>query len=262
MLPQDKHQSMMGAVSFPVFKFASLDSTNIYLKNHLFQYSNYSVIVAENQSSGKGRFERKWCSVSGRSLTFSIKIPLNSIPVHCWSNTTQIMALSVAVFLEEFGLKTKIRWPNDIIIGDSKICGILAEAVPSESESWMILGVGININENESDFSGLDRAATSLLIETGRTFQIEFVLNELLKIFKEYFTRFVQSGFTEFYDMISERLYKPMSTVQVLQGNNRFEGRVCGINEQGAVLIQTDTGIVEVFSGEITSHAGLNFVNN
>lgn len=256
MPPLDKNQFFMETLSFPVNKFLSLDSTNLYLKTQLTQYPDFSVVVALNQSGGRGRFDRKWQSASGKSLTFSIKVPLDIISQQSWSNITQVMALSVALMLEDTGLKPQIRWPNDILVDGAKICGILAEAVPLENGTWLVLGVGLNINEEKSDFLNLDRAATSLLIQTGSSYSIDDVLEKLLSVFKGCFQRFVSSGFGDLVGMISDRLYKPDSLVQVIQGNDIFEGRIFGITERGTILVETKTGTVEVISGEITSRTG------
>lgn len=256
MLPLYNDQFLMGAESFSVCKFASLESTNLFLKTHISSYPDYSVIVTENQHEGRGRFDRKWQAVAGRSLTFSLKLPLKKIPQGLWSNITQVMALSVSTLIESIGLTPQIRWPNDILVDEVKICGILAETVPTGSDSWIILGVGLNVNENKSDFSDLDRAATSLFLETGKIFNIDDVLNNLLSIFKGYYERFVRLGFGELLGMISDRLYKPKEPVQVIQGNETFRGRVSGITDHGTILIETSKGMVEVISGEITSQFG------
>jgi len=258
MPSHDQKLSFAGGVNFSLNKFASLESTNLFLKTHLTQYPDFSVVVTDYQTGGRGRFERKWQSVSGRSLTFSLKVPLENINTRFWGNITQVMALSVAILLEKYGLKPQIRWPNDILVDGVKICGILAEAVPLENGSWMVLGVGLNVNEERNDFFDLDRAATSLLIETGKRYPVDEILDTLLSVFSGVYSRFVQYGFGDLVGMISKRLYKPDGLVQVIQGNDVFEGSVFGITERGTVLIETQTGVVEVVSGEITSHAVTN----
>jgi len=254
MLPLNNDRFLISTESFSIYKFASLDSTNLFLKTHIARYPDYTVIVTENQYGGRGRFDRKWQTVAGRSLAFSIKLPLKRIPQKNWSNITQVMALSVSLMMEEMGLKPQIRWPNDILVCGVKICGILAETLSIESESWFIVGVGLNINEEKRHFAGIDRAATSLHIETGETFDIDEILKKLLLIFKEQFDKFVELGFCGLVEEISQRLYKPDGLVQVIQGNETFNGKISGITDQGTILIETPEKTVEVVSGEITSH--------
>lgn len=241
------------SAEFSISKFGSLDSTNLFLKNHLSDYPDFAVIIAKNQLAGRGRFDRKWQSSAGNSLTFSIKIPVNDIPQQNWTNITQVMALSVAFLLEDSGLQPSIRWPNDILIGNRKICGILAEVAWEGAKNFVILGVGLNVNNPESDFKDLDRPATSFLIETNITVPIEEILENLLKHFSFNHQLFLNSGFSSLSLQISKRLYNPDQSVQVIQGNDTFIGKIRGITENGTLLIETDNGIQELISGEITS---------
>jgi BirA family biotin operon repressor/biotin-[acetyl-CoA-carboxylase] ligase len=242
-----------GRLTFSICKFDSLDSTNIFLKNHLSDYPDFAVIVTKNQLDGRGRFDRKWQSSPGNSLTFSIKIPVTDIPQQKWTNITQVMALSVACFLEDSGLQPLIRWPNDILINNRKICGILAEVAWKDTKSSIILGVGLNVNNPESDFKNLDRPATSLLIETKKSVPTEEILLNLLQHFALNHISFLKHGFSSLSLQISEKLYNQDMPVQILQGNDTFAGTIRGITENGTLLIETSNGIRELVSGEITS---------
>lgn len=243
----------VGDAGFPRFKFSSLDSTNVFLKSNQKNYPDFAVIYTENQTGGKGRFDRKWHSVPGKGLTFSIKVPLGNIPSENWCNITQIMALSVSNVLEEHEISSMIRWPNDVIVGDAKICGILGELVQVDSAYVMVLGVGININEIKDDFLNIDRKATSFFIETGKFFSVEEILEEILNEFSEAFERLVSFGFHFFIEDLAGRLFKPQAPVKVLCGETEYTGKVIGLTDTGKIRIDTPEGIVEVISGEITS---------
>jgi BirA family transcriptional regulator, biotin operon repressor / biotin---[acetyl-CoA-carboxylase] ligase len=253
-MPTDDHFPFSEeTIQFSISKFDNLDSTNLFLKNHLSNYPDFAVIITDNQFEGRGRFDRKWQSSAGNSLTFSVKIPVSDIPQQNWTNITQVMALAVASLLEELGLKPSIRWPNDVLINHKKICGILAEVAFESTKSSVILGVGLNINNHPSDFINLDRAATSLQIETRSAMLIDEVLVKLLKHFSYYHTELITNGFKKLSGMISERLYNTDDTIQIIQGNDTYIGKIQGITERGTVLIKTDTGVEELISGEITS---------
>lgn len=253
-MPTDDHNPYSAeTLRFSIRKFDRLDSTNLFLKNHLSHYPDFAVIVTNHQLDGKGRFDRKWQSSAGNSLTFSIKIPITDIPQQNWTNITQVMALSVASLLENVGLKPSIRWPNDILIEDRKICGILAEVAFEKETSSIILGVGLNVNNPQSDFVDLDRAATSLLIETSHPSPIDTTLENLLKHFSFYLTELISSGFKKLSGMISERLYNPDQTIQIIQGNDTYIGKIQGITERGTILVSTENGVEELISGEISS---------
>jgi BirA family biotin operon repressor/biotin-[acetyl-CoA-carboxylase] ligase len=253
MSVDDNFQFSAESIVFSICKFDSLDSTNSFLKKHLSDYPDFAVIVTKNQLDGRGRFDRKWQSSAGNSLTFSIKIPATGIPQQNWTNITQVMALSVAFLLEDSGLQPFIRWPNDVLINNRKICGILAEVAWEDTKNFIILGVGLNVNNPESDFKDLDRPATSLLIETKNAVPIEEILENLLKHFSFTHALFLNSGFRKLSQQISKKLYNPDQSVQIIQGNETLIAKIQGITENGTLLIETVNGIQELISGEITS---------
>jgi len=242
-----------GSVSFKIYRFGELESTNLYLKERAVESDDFSVILADTQTAGRGRFDRKWVSRSSRGLTFSVKIPLDTIPVENWCNITQMMALAVRELLEKQGVFSLIRWPNDIIVGTAKICGILAETVTLGGKSFIVLGTGININESRDDFANLDREATSLGILTNRDYDIYPVLKDLLLIFAKLLSDAAVSGFEPFISRIDTFLYRPQTPVKVVGGDTEYVGTIRGLNAQGRILLDTVNGTVEVLSGEITS---------
>lgn len=252
-LPLNDYDFSAGSLHFRIATFSSLESTNSFLKEHHSSWPDFTVICAQTQTRGRGRFERTWQTGNGKGLAFSINIPVKNIPRNNWSNLSQVMALSICLFLEDLGISSCIRWPNDILINEAKICGILGELIQSEDGYHLILGTGLNINENRQDFSGLDRPATSLLIETGEEMTPPSVLEGLLSKFSAVFTQFAVSGFETLITSVSRRLFIPDHPVKVLCGEKEIMGRITGLSEKGAVLLQTESGVMEIVSGEITS---------
>ena len=112
---------------YTIYKYAKLDSTNAFLKQHCSTLPDYSVIWADEQTHGRGRFVRIWNSEPCRDLTFSLLLPLTSLEHKLRQNITQIAALSVAQMLEGYGLKPSVKLPNDVLIQVKKISGILCE---------------------------------------------------------------------------------------------------------------------------------------
>ena len=102
--------------AYTIHKYNKLDSTNTFLRQHCMDLQDYAVIWAEEQTHGRGRFNRIWYSSPGKDLTFSILLPLESRVSKLRHNITQITALSVARLLEDYGLKPHIKWPNDVLI--------------------------------------------------------------------------------------------------------------------------------------------------
>ena len=242
-----------GSLNFRIVTFKTLESTNSFLKDNQDRYPDFTVIFTESQTKGRGRFDRTWQATAAKGLTFSLKIPVKGIPRNNWSNLSQVMALSVCLFLEDMGISSCIRWPNDIIIKQAKICGILGELIQSEDGYHLILGTGLNINESRQDLSGLDRLATSLFIETGKEMTPLSILEGLLSKFSDVFTQFASSGFEAIVQSISKRLFIPDSPVKVLCGEKEITGKITGLTKQGAILLKTESGVKEIISGEITS---------
>lgn len=249
----DSYNFSSGSLNFRIDAFKNLPSTNSYLKDHNLSSPDFTVIFAKSQTGGRGRFDRTWQTINGKGLAFSIKIPVKGIPRNNWCNLSQVMALSVCQFLEDLGISSCIRWPNDIIIKQAKICGILGELIQSEEGYHLILGTGLNINESRQDLSGLDRIATSLLIETCKEEIPLSILESLLRKFSDLYLQFVASGFEALVPSISKRLFLPDSPVKVLCGDEEITGKITGLSKHGAILLKTDSGLKEIISGEITS---------
>ena len=131
---------------YTIYKYAKLDSTNEFLRKHCSSLADYSVIWADEQTHGRGRFTRAWNSVPSQDLTFSILLPLTSLEQKLRQNITQIAALSVAQLLEVYGLKPSVKWPNDVLVQGKKISGILCEVVESNKNVYGILGIGLNVD--------------------------------------------------------------------------------------------------------------------
>jgi BirA family biotin operon repressor/biotin-[acetyl-CoA-carboxylase] ligase len=150
---------------YTIYKYANLNSTNSFLKQHCSSLPDYSVIWADEQTEGRGRFTRIWNSQPGLDLTFSLLLPLTSLEQKRRQNITQIAALSIAQALEVYGLKPSVKWPNDVLIHGKKISGILCEITETDERVYGVLGIGINVNNTEKFLASLDIPATSLRCE-------------------------------------------------------------------------------------------------
>lgn len=158
-----------------------------------------TLIVADTQTAGRGRHERTWDSPAGLNLYFNILIPLDGIPLASAPQITQVAAL---IFAEVFkGLqddanaqghgdtslgKVTVKWPNDILCGKSKFCGILAElvyikpTVDSIPKPAISMGVGINVNSDSVNYAHLNRAVTTLKDICGQRINREKLLQMLI----------------------------------------------------------------------------------
>lgn len=172
--------------------FNEIDSTNIKAKE-LAQRNveTGSLIVAEKQTLGSGRFNRKWISPNG-GLWFTLVLRPNISPMEA-PKITQIAAASVYKTLKDLNIDVNIKWPNDIHLNDKKLCGILAEMkCDMDSVHYLVLGIGMNININRNDFNDdTNSIATSLKIEFNKQFSRTEILSSFLNHFEKLYLRFV-----------------------------------------------------------------------
>lgn len=174
--------------------FNEIDSTNIKAKE-LAQRNieDGSIIIAEKQTLGSGRFNRKWISPNG-GLWFTLVLRPN-LPPNEAPKITQIAAAAIYKTLSDLDINISIKWPNDIILNNKKLCGILAEMkCDMDTVHYLVLGIGMNININEKDFDEITRPiATSLKIQFNREFNRSEILANFLNNFERLYYKFVNA---------------------------------------------------------------------
>ncbi len=238
---------------YTIYKYASLDSTNEFLRQHCSTLVDYSVIWANEQTHGRGRFTRVWNSVPSQDLTFSILLPLTSLEHNLRQNITQIAALSVAQLLEVYGLKPSVKWPNDVLVQGKKISGILCEVVESNKNVYGILGIGLNVNSMEESLSFVGIPATSLRCELNQKVIRLELLKKLLEIIINCFNVLCQSGFTQNRLELKKRLaFINEHIVFTDIKKESYSGRIIDLNDDGTLLFECEKrGIISLNSGEI-----------
>lgn len=160
----------------------SCDSTNKELRRRLEGLDNLSIIAAKWQSEGRGQGNHTWYSPASDNLTFSILYRYDSLPLNATDAiaVTCITALALTDYLAEKGVESRIKWPNDILVGNRKICGILIENIlDSSTISCSIVGIGLNLNTLEWP-SNLPQAV-SLANLLGKQFDPAIELEEISK---------------------------------------------------------------------------------
>jgi BirA family biotin operon repressor/biotin-[acetyl-CoA-carboxylase] ligase len=156
-----------------IFFFNSLTSTNDYVKSHLDELEEGSIIVAKSQHSGRGRRGNQWISNEG-NLFFSVRLKKHFQPFY------YVMKASVDLVhaMEAIGLDAMVKYPNDILVGGRKIAGVLIEIINDD----VVLGIGVNVQEKQ--FETLTNKATSLFIETTKSFDPLDVLDLFIHVYK------------------------------------------------------------------------------
>ncbi len=126
------------------------DSTNDELRRRLSQSGDLAIVAAERQSAGRGQGDHTWHSAPGKNLTFSVLLRHRCLKASEALAVTSIMALGIRDYLHSKGIEPWIKWPNDIWVGEKKICGILVEnTIRAGKIDFSIVGVGLNINQTE-----------------------------------------------------------------------------------------------------------------
>lgn len=210
------------------------------------------IVVAHTQTSGRGRRGRPWLSPLG-GLYFSIilsprlgdeKTPLMGLLCAC--------AVRRALFA--LGIDAQVKWPNDILVGDKKIAGILSEAVTIASETaGLVIGIGVNQNCPVSDMpSGLEWPTTSIVDEIGKETSTESLLceivNEIDSLIKIVETN---SSFSAVIDEWRKTSCTLGKSVRIHEDGKFTDGIARDIQEDGALLVETETGFVSVLLGDV-----------
>lgn len=234
-------------------RFSILDSTNTWAKKNALQlpHDRITLVIADGQTAGRGRFNNSWISPSGLNVYASYCFFL---PVHSnISNMAQIMALSAVKALEEVGVRSSLKWPNDILISKKKVGGILCETTALDNEILMIAGIGINVNMPLEMLKEIGQPATSLLIEKGIPFDIQKLIDCLSKQFSNFLTQYLLEGFPPIYSLYREHLiHSPGEKILFRHRDRIWEGLFSSLQQDGSLNLQLASGEIKNFhAGEI-----------
>lgn len=271
----------------PAFLFETVGSTHKLMKSMAAagEIAPGTLFVADSQSDGHGRHERTWDSPAGKNLYFNILIPLDGIPASNFAQITQVAALT---FAETFNNvrecakdsqacpanrdcaesenanspKITVKWPNDILYGKSKFCGILAEVVYTRTQDAprpaLSMGVGINVNSDPADYAHLNRAVTTLKEIFGHTINREKLLQALIGNLERAIGQFRAFGISPWISAWRkmDQFIGARGTIVVNnhctdqnrdsgEGAIKKTGRIIDMNNDGSLLFECDDGTVE-----------------
>ncbi len=216
--------------------------------------SEGAMAIAEEQTAGKGRFNRNWHSPAGKGLYFSIVLKPN-IPLQFVPQLTLLISVALCRSIRQVtGLQPGIKWPNDVLISGKKFAGILLEMHAEDIQlHHVIAGIGINVNQTEEDFpQDIRSTATSLRQEAGRSFQREQLLQAFLEELEQWYIHYLKEGFAHIRMLWEAHNITLGRHVAVQSGNRVYEGKALDIDETGALVLQTEEGQVKCYSGETT----------
>lgn len=237
-----------------IIQLEEVSSTNLYAKENLDSFEDKTVIIAISQTSGRGRFDRKWVDLGEGNLFMTIVLkPSNSFE-EVYANLTQYLSVVLTKILEEYGLSPKIKWPNDVLVNDAKISGILCETVMQGSNfKGLVLGIGVNLNADKGDLKQIkEKVATALNIELEREYVdknlfTEKLLNEFFKNYEE----FLKQGFLMIKKEYIERCSFLGKEISVKVFNDKKSGIAKTINDNGELVIEKNNDEFILTMGDI-----------
>jgi len=177
-----------------------LASTNTHLLQRLYRGERLSsgfILAAREQTAGRGRYQRQWIAQANENLTFSFLLitraafsQLTSLPI--------AIALGVSDALKTYGMSARTKWPNDVLIDGAKICGMLLERSDQKQVDGkaIVIGIGLNVNMDATTAALIDRPVTSMHLETGREYDLEQVLEQVLSSVALWIDRWESGGFS------------------------------------------------------------------
>lgn len=244
---------------FQIHVFEAIDSTNRYLYQMGEEYPEWTVVIAETQTEGRGRQGREWVSPPGVGLWFSILLK-PKIPVLYLNLMNLFTAYTLAQYLEktveyETGKRINIglKWPNDLLIEDKKISGILLEANFSNKQfRYLVVGIGLNVNQTADDFPGqIAMQAGSLRLATNRLWEREKLFAGFLKF---YYQRYLDVFPNNINNVVGLYLSKALfrgKRITVRQGGEEVSGVFQQLTPEGYLVLKTSRGIRTILSGDI-----------
>lgn len=233
------------------------DSTNNFIKREVRALSasikSGSVVAARVQTAGRGRNDRQWFSGKDTSLTFSFLLDLKDKSPNDIAAITLAAGVGTAKALNSLGLKCRLKWPNDVFVGEKKICGILSETVYNGEKMQAICGIGINVNLDNQALKSIDAPATSIYAETAVKYNPFELLPTVLAGLDEWLSLWYEQGTNSISEQWMQLAYGLGKGVQACNGSGiRQEGFFVGLGKQGQLkLRKLDGNITELWAGQL-----------
>lgn len=206
------------------------------------KYREGDVVWADFQTAGRGQRGHLWHSRKGENLTFSAVLEPTFVPIAEQFSVSEVVALSLVDMLSEYGIEAKIKWTNDIYVGDRKLVGILIEhSLSSNALRRTIVGVGINVNQREFDPSIPNPVSMAQLLD--RELDAEEVLQCFLKHLQRNYESLREGTKEELHDRYNALLYRKNEYhTYALPSGEKFRAKILGTAPSGALRLEDDKG--------------------
>ena len=234
-----------------IIKLNAIDSTNSYLKKLVATHNveNYTVVLAKEQTVGRGQMGTSWVSEQGKNLTFSILIKVKELKTSAQFYVSMAISLAILEVLNTFvNASFFVKWPNDILAEKDKVAGILIEnTIQGNFVKQSIVGIGLNVHQEK--FSKSIGNATSLKNISGKVFEIEELLAGIVNATKKYMAFIENKDFEKLKKLYLAALYK-FETPMMFEDLNKtvFLGKIVGISKIGQLLVSLENETVRKFN--------------
>jgi len=258
LLPQEIQRGLSTKyIGKEIYYFPELKSTNIMAKEKALHraegINEGTLIIAERQSAGKGRLGREWFSPTG-GIWFSIILYPQLSPSYISRITLMTAVALVKAIKICTQIKSQIKWPNDILVNEKKVCGILTEmSAELDIINWVVVGIGVNVNIKQQEFPEDIRERTTSLKEVlGKKVLRVKLAQVFLQEFEKYYEILKRREFSFILKEWKLYSYTLGKKIRVNMGERIITGETMDINESGALILKKEDGeLIEIISGTI-----------
>ena len=263
IITREEIESMLpdGLAVTNVVYYHETDSTNTRAKQAAEDgEKSGTLFITECQTGGRGRRGRTWESPAGSGIWMSLLLRPEIKPFDA-SMLTIVAAMGMKDAIEEIigggtgqgGIHCKIKWPNDIVLGDRKICGMLTEmSAETDWINYVVIGIGVNVNTTEFDDSIKD-TASSILLQTGSSVKRSDIVVAFARHFSRYYEEFLKecnlSGLADDYN---KALINVGRDVKIVERDGSFVAKAVGIDETGSLIVEKDGNTQRIVAGEVS----------
>lgn len=231
-----------------IIKLNAIDSTNLFLRSLSIDTNveDFTVVVAKHQTKGRGQMGTVWSSQDAKNLTFSVFKRFDNLKLDQHFVISMVASLAVINTLKKLNLpKLSVKWPNDILSANKKICGILIENVIKQNNvSATVVGIGLNVNQ--VNFSNLPQAS-SLLNVTGISYDLDELLQSILKELEILFDLVESNQFKTIKTTYESYLFRKDKPSTFKNEEGLFSGFIKGVSNEGLLEVLLEDNILKTF---------------